>query len=187
MADRGMSAAMLAEIAKSEVLTCLLVEMYVDSGTLYFTDAYMDLTWNSNTYSSAGNFLSISDITESINDEIPSISLVLSGVPAANVAIALSQDVIDRQVIIRRAYLDASYLVITDPLELFNGNISSYPTIRDNRGSSSISFDVSSHWADFERVAGRRTNNEDHQVDYPGDTFFLFASEIIKDAPWGRK
>ena len=186
MADRGMSASMLAEIAKDDVLSCLLIEVYADSGTLFFTNAYMDLSWNSNTYSAAGNFISVSRITESINNEIPTMTLSLSGVASANVALALGQDLIDRQVIVRRAYLDASYAVISDPLEQFNGNISSHPSIIDNRGASTIEIRVSSHWADFERVAGRRTNNEDQQTLYSGDTFFLFTSEIIKDAPWGR-
>jgi len=41
-------------------------------------------------------------------------------------------------------------------------------------------------WSDFERTAGRRTNDNDQQVYYPGDRGFQFADDALKDIKWGR-
>ena len=45
MADRGMSAAVLTEVAKSQNEPFHLVEIYFTSGTAYLTDAFKDITW----------------------------------------------------------------------------------------------------------------------------------------------
>ena len=80
MADRGMSAAVLTEVAKSQNEPFHLVEIYFTSGTAYLTDAFKEITWNSNTYLAAGSFLTFSDITEENALTVSEIEVQLTGV-----------------------------------------------------------------------------------------------------------
>ena len=64
MADRGMTAAVLTEIAESQNKPFHLVDIQFTTGTVYFTDSNRDIDWNYRTYTAAGDFLTFSDITE---------------------------------------------------------------------------------------------------------------------------
>lgn len=77
--------------------------------------------------------------------------------------------------------------LVTDPLLIFDGRIDA-PVIEEDpdSGKSTLSIKCSDHWADFERIAGRRTNHSDQQLFYPGDKGFEFADQSVKSIKWGR-
>ena len=52
--------------------------------------------------------------------------------------------------------------------------------------TSTITWTVTSEWADFERVGGRRANHQEQQVFFSGDMGFEFIDQIVKDLKWGR-
>lgn len=185
MANRGMSAAMLAEIAKPQLRLFHLVEMYFTT-IGYLTTGRRNIVWNGNTYSALGNLLSFGDVAESADIRAGSINLVLSGVNQANIATALTENFIDRRVVIRRGFLDASDIIIVDPIILFDGRIDSWDLNEDvTTGDSTVTWKAASHWIDFERISGRRTNNEDQQVSFPGDKGFEYAAQT-EEIRWGK-
>lgn len=185
MASRGMSTAMLTEIAKQQLRLFHLVEMYFAS-TGYLTTGHRNLVWNGNTYSALGNLLSFGEIAESADIRAGSINIVLSGVNQANIATALTENFIERRVVIRRGFLNAADHIIVDPVILFDGRIDSWDLNEDvTSGTSTITWKAASHWVDFERAAGRRTNNEDQQVWFPGDKGFEFAAQN-DEIRWGK-
>ena len=182
-----MTALMLAEIAKEKVRMFHLVEFYFDSETIYFSMSYKDISWNGNTYLATGNLLNISDISEEVGLKVGAVSIKLSGVNQANIATALSEDYTDRPVKIYRGFLSEGYLIISDPMLMFDGRIDSFSLSEDiETGTSTLTWDVPSHWADFEKQSGRRCNMEDQQLYFPDDKGFDFTSEIVKDLKWGR-
>jgi hypothetical protein len=63
------------------------------------------------------------------------------------------------------------------------------PVIQENpdEGTCTLAIEAASHWVDFERRSGRHTNHAEQQVWFAGDKGFEFASEVMKDIPWGRK
>ncbi|MFQ5510039.1 MAG: hypothetical protein ACE5FN_12010 [Leptospirillia bacterium] len=187
MAGRGMSAAMLAEIARAEVRLAHLVEIHLDSNLGRYTDAHRDLVWGGNIYLADGNLMDIPTVTEEADLRVGSVTVSLTGVAQANIATALLEPSTDRQVVIRTGCLDAADALIADPVVVFDGRIDGWSIREDPEGGTSVvEWTVASHWADFEKTAGRRTNHEDQQTFFPGDDGFKFAPEIIRDIRWGR-
>lgn len=187
MSNRNMSAAMLTETAKKVTTSCILVELGFDSGTVYYNTSNRNVTWDGSTYI-PGHITRIPAVVESMGFSINSIQIEITGVPTANISTALSEEVFGRSVILRRAFFDSSYDIIVDPIILFDGEFTSEPNIVDDRdgGISTITWEAANAFADYERIAGRRGNDEDQQLYFPGDKGMEFASEIVKDLPWGR-
>jgi len=187
MANRGMSAAMQTGIAESNLRMFHLVEFHF-STIDYLTDWYIDLLWNSNTYLSSGNLINFENITESINPTVAKLKATYSGVNQENIAIALTENYTDKQVLIYRGLLDSNHAIIVDPILIYDGRIDYYELMENpgENGTSLLNWYISSHWADFEKVSGRRNNNTDQQNLFTGDLGFEFTSEIVKDLQWGK-
>lgn len=185
MPSRGMSAAMLTEIAKQQIRPVHFIELYF-STTEYLTTGRRNITWSGNTYSALGNLLDFGETDESTDMRAGSVNIMLSGVNQGNIAIALTENFIERRAVIRRGFLDASDQIIVDPIILFDGRIDSWGLSEDVTGGTSvITWSAASHWVDFERVSGRRTNNEDQNVWFPGDKGFEFAAQA-DEIRWGK-
>ncbi len=177
---------MLAEIAKDSVSVFHLIEMQF-STPVYLTDTHRDITWNGKTYLNTTGLLGFGSVSESSTMKVGTMQITLSGVNQANISIALTENFIDQKVLIYRGLFDSNSEIIVDPVLLYDGRIDAFSASEDiQSGSSTLSWTISSHWQDFEKVAGRRTNQNDQQVYYPNDKGFEFASEIINDIPWGR-
>ena len=185
MANRGMTAAVLTEIAKGQVAMFHLVQFHF-STVEYLTDAGIDISWSGNTYISSSGFLSFGSVQETMQISVGNITVNVSGVDKASIATALLEDYNDKKIVIYRGFLDTTASIIVDPFLLFDGRISSFSVTENPGETSTLSWQVASHWADFDKVAGRRTNNNDQQNLYPGDLGLDHASEIIKDLKWGR-
>jgi len=50
-----------------------------------------------------------------------------------------------------------------------------------------LTVEIASHWKDFEKENGRRTNHNTQQLYFDGDLGFEFAAKTIKDLKWGRE
>lgn len=132
--------------------------------------------------------LGVSDIQEEEELKIEQVEITLSGVETENVKLFLDNDYIDRRVLIRRAIIGADYQVIGDDILVFDGRLDQPKIIEDFKaGTATLGVSATSHWADFEAIAGRHTNDTEQQVLFSGDTFFEKATETQKDVKWGRE
>lgn len=185
MANRGMSAAMLTEIAKTQNYPIHLV--YIEtSPALYITTAHKVVSYNSQNYSPLGQLLAIPEIEESLALNARTISLSLSGVDQSIISAVLSQKLINKDIDIYMGFLDSGGSLISDPLQIFKGVIENFDADEnDLQGNSIVKVSAASHWVDFEKTSGRRTNDADQQSIYPGDDGFRHTSEIISDLEWG--
>ena len=191
MTNRGSTSAFQTEIVKSQNQPIHLVKIYFDSptGTQYLTDSFIPITYDSNTYSPLGYFLSFSDIEETTQFIINSLTLSISGVDQVYINHVLSERFIDRKVVIYKGFLSTSDdSLIADPVLIFQGNMNT-PSIHEaeNEGMSTVSISVANQFVDFEKTSGRYTNQASQQSVYPGDLGFNYASEIIKDIVWGAE
>jgi len=116
---------------------------------------------------------------------VGSVQIRLSGVEQSYVSIFLNQEYINRRVRLWKAVLDTAGEVIGDAIITFDGQITGY-SIQDSGDSSVITLNCASHWADFERKAGRLTNTNSQQYFFPADTGFRYAANSIKDIKWGK-
>jgi len=174
----------ITELAKDGFTKAHLVKVNFDT-PVYLTDHAHALTYNSQSYESGGHLLGMSQVNETAEMRVGSFSLNLSGVEQSYISILLSQNVINRQVLISRVVINATGGIIGDPILLYDGRIETF-SIADQSDTSTINLAVTSHWSDFEKRAGRRTNDASQQSFFPGDKFFKFASQSVKNIKWGR-
>ena len=129
--------------------------------------------------------LSFGSSSESSDLAVNGIDITLSGVEQTYVAIFLTNNYIDVPVKLYRAVLNSADVVIGDPILVFDGLITSF-AIEDTEDSSEISITTASHWADFEKLNGRKTNHNSQVLHFPNDEGFEFAAKTIKDLRRGK-
>ena len=184
--DRGSTTAFQTEIVKAENKPFHLLSVAFDSGTVFLSDGNFEVTFDSNTYNPTGSFLAFSDIVESNQLTIESVTVSLSGVDQTHTNILLSEDYIDREVKIFKAFLNDSNALVADPVQVFAGRISDAVVAEDNdTNTASISITCSSQFIDFDKTNGRYTNLESQQTFFSDDTGFRYSSVILKDITWG--
>ena len=189
MANRSSTAAFQAEIVKNQSQPVHLVEIHFDSptGVQYLTDAFVPVTYGSNTYQPLGYLLSFSNIEETTDLQVGSLTLNLSGIDKVYIRHVLDETFVDRKVIIRKAFLSTSNdSLIANPIIIYQGNMNT-PAITESGDMSMVSIEVANQFVDFDKTPGRFTNSESQHLYYPDDKGFEYAPEIIKDIVWGRE
>jgi|TARA_Y100000034_G_scaffold28640_2_gene34435 hypothetical protein len=181
---RTLTAAVLTEIAKPAIVTKLLVEIHFAT-PVYLTNHTRAVTWGGNTYQPGGGLLRVEAVKESADVRAGGFNLTLTGVSATYRALFLAGDTTDRRVVVRRVFFDAADALIADPVVIADGNIAGY-RIKEEAATSVVEVEVASHWADFDKVAGRRTTVHSQQLHFPNDTGFRWAADAVKDLLWGR-
>jgi len=188
MAERGMSAAMLAEIVKEKVAMCYLVKIEPDHATYTFTDYGRSLVYDSETYVRTFGLLGFSEIVESSKVTVEQTTISLAGVDK-NEALAaiLTDDFINRPISIWLAFLNASDAIISDPLLILKGLMDS-PTYNEDpeSGTAIVTITATNNFRDFDRARGVHTNYNEQKFYYSSDEAFEFVSEIPKIIDWGR-
>tara|TARA_R110000823_G_scaffold203197_2_gene334060 strand:+ start:6391 stop:6960 length:570 start_codon:yes stop_codon:yes gene_type:complete len=82
------------------------------------------------------------------------------------------------------AAVDDSYGIVGSPVLLFKGLLSNFSATEGSEPLMTLTAD--SHWADFEKKAGRRTNKNSQQEYFSTDDGMNFSAESVKDLSWGR-
>ena len=184
--DRGSTGAFQTEIVKSANKPFHLLKLSFDDVSYFLSDAYIPVTYDSNTYTPTGSFLNFSDIVETNEANIETITIALSGVDTTYINLFLTGGYLDRTVQIYKAFLDSNDALVSDPLLIFDGRLNN-PVIKEDvdAGTSTIAVQASSLFVDFDRINTRFTNNESQQSFFSGDTGFRFSSVVVKELNWG--
>lgn len=182
MANRDMDAATQAEVAKPNITGYELLEIELDTGTHRFSNGAWNATYNGNTYQALGNFLGFSDIQENTQMQIAEVTVTLTGLRQADFGYFVGVNFIDRPIrIFRQVWNDQSGVVGT--FKIFEGRLKN-AAVEDDGEQLTIGGTAANQFIDFERIAGRRTNDDEQQFFYPGDRFFEFAKEVLKEISW---
>jgi len=151
-----------------------LVEIHL-STPLYLASGGVDIAYDSataptagtNTYGAQGNFMNFSGMAEDFDVRVGKFSITLSGVGNNYIEkfIDVSTDITNKvgyegaRVVVYKAFLNYADLSIAGtPLMLFDGQIFNV-SIQESARTCVINLECSSLFSDFERTAGRRTNN----------------------------
>lgn len=186
MSGRGASAETRAEFVKDFNRPVHLFELYLDSSTTYATDAWREIEWNGNTYPAVGHFLNYDNIEETLQLTAGQTRVMLSGVDQSEIAAVLTNEYIDRRLVIRKAFFADDDTVIIDPVPILDGRCDAPEIVEDpDSGLCTVTVPCGSHWIDFERKPGRHANHQENQIHFPGDLFFEYVSEINKQIKWG--
>lgn len=181
MTSRGASADFLAEVAKAKHEPFHLFQGEWESGTVRFTDAARDVTQWGNTFSGVGSWIAFETIEESSDLQINSVKISLNCGTSSVISLILAERLGNAPLSIWRGYFDATGAVIADPVLIFKGRSDASQLTEDpDSGSASITITAVSHFVDFDRVAGRRTNHAEQQKLHPGDTCFRFVAALVE-------
>ena len=69
---------------------------------------------------------------------------------------------------------------------MYKGTINTFG-ISESGEESSVTLRVVSHWADFEKENGRKTNNISQQRFFSADVGMNFSSQTVTDIKWGKE
>ena len=179
---RGLSGSLTTELANQSVKPIVLVEILFPTPQR-LTNHYKDITHNSNTYLASSHLLSVSGNTESTEVNVSSFQIELSAVESSFVSIVLNNVVSNDEVTVDVGFLDSSDALI-DTFNFNKGFIDSY-SIDTEKGR--LVLNCTSHFSDFSRVAGSKTNTGSQQIFFPNDRGMDFAGLTVQDILWGRK
>lgn len=181
---RSLSGSLTTELATNKLNPIELVYIGVSTG-YYYTDHYKNITFNSNTYVASSLFLGLSEVTESSEVAVNSLTLKFTGADQTIISLFLNNDYMDKVVNVYRGFLDDSQALISSPFLLFEGRIENF-NIDEDETSSNVLISVASHWADFDKVRSRRTNTNSQKLYFPTDKGFDYASQSVRDIKWGK-
>lgn len=185
--SRSITSAVLDEIVKDSTQLVHLVDVIFDDESIYVSTAFKNIDYNGQTYIPLGHLIQFDSVDETTNMVVNDANIILSGVDQSYFSRFLSKEYINRPIRVYLAVLDASNDLILDPIKILDGNMDR-PVIDDDpeTGKSVLSVRGVNHWADFNKVNGRFTNNESQQFYFAGDLGFNYSSELEQIIYWGR-
>ena len=95
------------------------------------------------------------------------------------------KNVVNDSVVIYRGFLNDSNSIIADPFLLYDGQIDTFE-ISETTKESTVILNVTSHWANFDKKNGRKTNSTSQQRFFSTDVGMQFSSQTVQDIKWGR-
>lgn len=184
MSGRGATGAFLFGVAGQRVNTVHLLQ--IDFGdVVYLTDAAVGVTWDGQTYLPSP-FLGFSPISETSELLVNTCTISLSGADPNVVVLLLRETYLNRKVKVWRAILDETLRLLPSPLLIFDGRLDNPTIVVDpDNGTVVCSVDGISHWTDFERRAGRHSNDSEQKKLFPGDKGFAQVAVLPKQIFWG--
>jgi len=160
------------------------------STPINFTDCSFSLTssvsGSSVTYNPSDFVIGVSDFSEEIDVTKSSLTISLSGADQTFISTVLNENITNDEVSIYRGLLDTDSSLIADPFLLYQGNIENF-AVNETEKDSVVNLTVVSHWADFEKKNGRKTNNTSQQRFFSTDVGMDFSSQTVLDVRWGRE
>lgn len=178
-----------------------LIEIQIQDGSgsddcLYLASGGIDIAFDSttapdagtNTYSAQGEFISYTAIDETFDVVVGKFQITLSGLPSGYIDKFIGKNVEGQRIVVYKAFMDLNdFTIIQTPILMYDGTIYNV-AIQENQNTCTIGLDITSQFADFERTAGRKTNNwsnwyfQDAKYDtamektgYVGNTEFLWG------------
>ena len=185
-AGRSLSASMVTEVTTAQLAPVLLASLSF-STPVYLWSGYGNLVYNSTTYLGIGTLGTISPLEETTDLAARGLTLRLSGVPTANVSLALTENYQGRECSIMFGALSPTAgTLIASPVTVFAGRMD-VMQISDDGNTAEITMTAESKLMDFKRPREIRYTDEEQQQLFPGDVGLEFVNDIQEKAIyWGN-
>ena len=181
--SRGLTTTIKNTLASNAFQIAVLVRLELSSN-YHLTTSQVNITHDSNTYTSSGVFMNIADIREEASINTGAINLKLANASQTITNDLLTNGHIDKTVKVFLALLNDSAAVIDTPFEIFQGTISGMK-IKESAKASIVSLSVANHWAHLNQMTGRTLTDASQQRYFSGDKCFDFVNQIGKTIVWG--
>lgn len=206
MATRDISSAVDNLIEDSVVYPFFAVELLFDDSPLNLWTGFGELTYDSKTWTGAGQLLNVSNVEETAEISARGATLTLSGVSSEVISLALQEPyqgrvcniyfgMFARGDLLQESgdYLlleDGSRIVLEDQAEgltqIFSGYMDQM-NINEGADTSTIELKVENKLIDLERKRVRRYTSAYQKSQYPGDKGLDFVESIQdRKVVWGR-
>ena len=164
----------------------LAVDLSFDGGNFVTWTGYGNITFGGTTFIGGGDFLNVSQISETADIQANGINITLSGIPSDLISSALNETYQGRSAKLYLGLLDANGAVVADPYLVFSGRMDTM-NIKDSGDTADIGLTAESRLIDLERSRERRYTSEDQKIDYPNDKGLEFIADLQdKEIVWGR-
>lgn len=148
--------------------------MNAQQATIYAHTAAGTITWGGNDYLGVGTFGDLSTLTEDSELSRSPLTLTLSGVDAANIALALNEHYRGRAATISVGYRDnATGALVATPTVVYLG-LMDY--MEESGGV--LTLHLESKFRAWDSPNVRRHNNADQQAVWPDDKFFEYQEQM---------
>jgi hypothetical protein len=174
-----------------QISSCLLIDLTLDGTTYYLSSAYKPLTYNSNTYTELGSFLTVGTFREDIRTTNGDITVALSGIPSEQnyLSIILNTPIKGGEISIYRAFFDLDTHELrsdTGAVVLrFKGIINNFAITEDadtfgqKFSTNSVAITCASINTILEnRTAGQRTDPDERKRLFTNDAVFNRVPEL---------
>jgi len=162
-----------------------LVSIGAPSGTVYLWTGVGNLSWNSQTWTGAGDLGSIGSVSAGTDLAASQVELTLSGLDATIKADVINELIRGADVSIYYGFFDSSDAIVADPWLGFFGKVDA-PTVADAAAGTTISISVLDGVGAMLRRTKRRRTDADHQDTFSGDEIFEFVATASKNVHWGQ-
>lgn len=182
--SRDLPTGLGAALAGPTLHPVFLVALDWSGGLVRAWNGYRDLVWGGNTYVGTGHLGGISAVKESRDLAANGVTLTLSGIPSANLTLALANDSQGRSAKIWLGEINSAGAFTIDPYLLFDGVID-VTSIEDDGTTATIAVQLEKELID-KRARGRRYTHEDQIIDFPTDRGFEYVAGLAdKPLNWG--
>ena len=164
-------------VAQDHLEWFMLVKLEFDTGTVYISGADFDVGYEGQVWTSLRGLGSVDPIVESDN-EIPGISLTLSGVPNEAIIHAQSEAYRGRKVTIKWAFFDENDILCVDSAAWMG--FMDVPIITREKDTCTIQVTAENRMIDWQRPRGLLFNHADQQRIDPTDNFFLGIESMVE-------
>jgi hypothetical protein len=177
---------MVTEVTATQLAPLLMANLQF-STPVYLWSGYGPLAYGGVTYLGIGTLGTISPVEETTDLAARGISMRLSGVPTANVAIALTENYQGRAcTILFGALSPTAGTLIASPVTVFQGKMD-VMQVSDDGQSADITMTAESRLMDFKRQREVRFTDEEQQNLFSGDVGLEFVNDIQeKPIYWGN-
>ena len=187
-AGRSLSSGMVTEVTTAQLSPIIMAELQFSTVTpTRLWTGYGTITYNGVGYLGIGDLGNISAIEETTDLAARGITMQLSGVPTAYVAIALSTTYQGKPCsIMFGAISPTAGTLVSSPVTVFSGRMD-VMQIADDGQSANITMTAENRLVDFRRVREVRFTDEEQQTLFSGDVGLEFVTSIQeKTIYWGN-
>lgn len=168
-----------------------LIEIEFDT-PLYLTTAAYDITTTtdtsggSQTYIAQGDFLGFSGINDGEEVRVNSVNMTVQAASNKFVNVVLNGNYLHRTFRIYKILLSPTTMAaLTTPIMIYSGQITG-ASATDTPEQTSVSIATANEFYDFDRQAGRKTNDGSQQRFFPGDRGMEYSTVATADINWGK-
>jgi hypothetical protein len=184
-AGRGLTNDMVTEVSASQLSPILLASLSFATPVHIWT-GYGTITVGSTAYLGIGTLGSISPVEETTDLAARGISMQLSGVPTAMLAVALTENYQGRECSVLFGALEASGALVSSPVTIFSGRMD-VMSINDDGQNATIGMSAENKLVDFRRPREVRYTDQEQKNLFPSDKGLEFVTAIQeKQIYWGN-